>query len=142
EQGAGLGASVQTLFELALFGPQAAVDGGRADCQELFLRLGRERQALDRPRQPQGQESFEPRRARIACGLPDRCQSPDYFGSVGGATALESGGIGFLRRRTAEQSNRVFAVVAANLTELVENARSYGLGCFFVAQVNRFEVIP
>ncbi len=42
EQGAGFGAPVEAFFELVLFGLQAPVDGGRADCQELFLRLGRE----------------------------------------------------------------------------------------------------
>ena len=142
EQGAGFGVPVEVFFELTLFGPQASVDGGRTDLEQLLLGLGREREALDCPWQPQRQEGFEARRARIACGLPDRRQSPDHFGSVGGASALGSSGSGFLWSWTVEQPNGVFAVVAANLTELVENARSQSLGCFSVTEINRFEVIP
>ena len=97
---------------------------------------------FDGPRQPQRQQSFEPCRARIARGLPDRGQSPDHFGSIGGATALGIGGVGVLRCWTVEQPNRVFAIVVADLTELVENTRSQRLGCFSVTEVNRFEVIP
>jgi hypothetical protein len=43
---------------------------------------------------------------------------------------------------TIEQSNGVFAVVVADLTELVENPGSEGLGYFLVTDVNRFEIIP
>ena len=43
EQGGGFGASVEAVFESTLFGPQASVDGGRADLEQLLLCLGRER---------------------------------------------------------------------------------------------------
>ena len=38
--------------------------------------------ALDGPRQPQGQQRFETRRTSIAGGLPDRRQSSDHPGSI------------------------------------------------------------
>ena len=53
EQGAGFGASVETLFQLALFGLESPVDGSGTDREELVLNLGRNRQALDRPGEPQ-----------------------------------------------------------------------------------------
>lgn len=45
------------------------------------------------------------------------------------------------RRWTVEQPHGVFAVVAADLAELVENASSQGFGNFSVAGIDCFEVI-
>jgi hypothetical protein len=47
-----------------------------------------------------------------------------------------------LRGWTVEQSDSVFAVVVADLTELVENPGSERFGYFLVAYVNRLEIIP
>ena len=103
--------------------------------------FGRDRQALDGPRQPQRQERFEACRARIASSLPDGRQGRDHLGAVSRATAF-GGGLGFLWGWAAEQPDGVFAVVAADLAELVENASSERFGNFLVAKINCFEVVP
>ena len=58
EQRAGFGAPVETLFQLALLGLEAAVDGSGTDREELLLGWLRDRQALDGPRQPQGKRAL------------------------------------------------------------------------------------
>ena len=45
-------------------------------------------------------------------------------------------------RWTVEQPDSVFSVVATDLAELVENARSQRFGNFSVAGVDGFEVFP
>ena len=49
---------------------------------------------------------------------------------------------GLLRRRAIEQTDSVFAVVAAHLAELVEDQNSDFLGSFAVAGVDGFEIFP
>ena len=50
-------------------------------------------------------------------------------------------GVGFLWGWAAEQPDSVFAVVAADLAELVEDVSSQWLGSFLIAKINCFEVI-
>ena len=142
EQGARFGAPVEALLELASLSLQSPIDGRRADQEQLFLHGGRQRHAFDRPRQPQRQNSFETHRARIACGFPDRRQRCDHLGAIGWSTPLSYHRLGLLRRWTIEQANGVFAIVVADLTELVENPGSQRLGYFLVSNLNRFEIIP
>lgn len=141
EQRAGFGASVESLLELALFGLESAVDGSGTDRDKLLLRFGRDRQALDGPREPSRQQSLEAGGTRIAGRLPDGRQRRDHLGTVSGTTSFGVG-LGFLWGWTAQQADGVFAVVTADLAELVEDASSQGLGSFLVTEVNCFEIIP
>ncbi len=49
---------------------------------------------------------------------------------------------GLLRRGAIEQTDSVFAVVATDVAELVEDQGSEFFGSFAVAAVDRFEIFP
>jgi hypothetical protein len=141
QQCARLGTAVESFFEKPSFGLEPPVDGRGTDRKQLSLDLGRERKALLRPGQPQGQKHFESWGARVASGFPDQTEHGDHLGRVARGTCFAQCG-GLLRRWAIEQTNSVFAVVAAHLAKLVEDQGSDFLGSFAVTGVDGFEIFP
>jgi hypothetical protein len=98
--------------------------------------------ALDCPRQPQGQQRFETRRASIAGGLPDRRQSSDHLGSIADRRPLLAIVLGFCAAGPLSKPMAYLPLYAHNPTELLENLSSQSLGYFLVTNVKSSEIIP
>ena len=119
EQGARLGAPVQPLAELAAVRGQAAIDLPRADREHLLFHGRAQAQPAPRPGQPQRQQGLEPHGPRVAGGLPDAPQDGDHGRAIpGGSAPWWAGGAG---GRAVEQPDGVLAVMAGDLTELVQD---------------------
>ena len=82
QQRAGLRAAILPSAQLVLVRAKAPIDLARTDPADLRLdRLG-QAHVPPRPRQPEGQERFQPDRPRIAGGRPDRTQDRHHLRAV------------------------------------------------------------
>ena len=141
EQGPGLGPAIAARRELPLDGRQASVDLARTDGAELLAHGGGEPEAPAGPGQPEGQQRFQPHRPGIPGGLPDRGQRLDHRQPVRGGAPPAAGPLG-TRGRAVEKPQRVLALVARGLTELIEDPPPLDPGRAPVARVDGREDLP
>lgn len=108
---------IEAARESPLPAVQAAVDGAGADGAKLPFHGGRDREAALRPREPQGQQGFQPHRPGIPGCLPDRREDGHGLDSIGGDPPTPSG-----RRRhwrVRQERDGVFPMILRRGAEFV-----------------------
>jgi hypothetical protein len=138
EERPGLRAAVEPALQPPFAALEAAIDGAGADGTERLLDAGRKREVLRGPRPPQGQQRLQPRRPRIARGLPDRGEGRDGLGSIGRRPPAV---LPLLRPvRSGQEGDGVLAVVARRGAELVQAVHLGGTRYLSVALAHSISV--
>jgi hypothetical protein len=142
EQGPGLGAAVEALWELPLVRRQAAVDLAGADGQELTLHGTGEMQAAPGPGQPERQQRLEPHGPRIAGRLPDRPEGRDDGEPVRGRAPPPGAGVVAARAWPVQQAHGVLSVIAGDPAALIQDLALLRAPGLPIAVIDRGEVLP
>ncbi len=117
------------------------IDGSGADRSELRFDLWSHWKVFSDPGHPQREQGFQPHRPGIAGGLPDLREDADHLRTIG-ADPPPLLLLGLPGRGTIEQPDGIFAMIVADLTELVEDLLPQGPFGLVISLVDRFEVFP
>src|SRR2546430_2256866 len=142
QQSAGLGAPVNTPFPLALLRLQSPVDLPCTDAQQLFLYLRSHPLALATPGHPAGQQGLQPHRPGIARGFPDRRQDGEHLLAIARPASARPPLRLFSRRRSIQQTNRIFPVVSGVQAKFVQHHLLGFASSFTVTLVDSSEIFP
>ena len=141
EQGAGLGAPIETTPLGPFVSCQAIIHAARADGEQLPFQFGAEAEASPDPRHPLRQQRFQAHRPRTIGRFPDRLQNREDGRTIVDASPTARAPGPRSGRSSVQQPDGILAMVPAVGTELVQDPPPFRPGRLLIPGMNLSQIV-